>query len=41
MICIYIQVKWMNLFSTIVTTARTIEVLDSGPLEGYIQLVNY
>ncbi|XP_055816304.1 homeobox-leucine zipper protein HDG8-like [Solanum dulcamara] len=32
-------VKWMNLFPTIVTKARTIEVLDSGTLGGSIQLM--
>ncbi|XP_069145711.1 homeobox-leucine zipper protein ROC8-like [Solanum lycopersicum] len=34
-------VKWMNLFPTIVTKARTIEVLDSGTWGGSIQLVKY
>ncbi|KAK6780611.1 hypothetical protein RDI58_022795 [Solanum bulbocastanum] len=33
------EVKWMNLFSTIVTKARTIEVLDSGTWGGSIQLM--
>uniref|UniRef100_M1BRI9 Homeobox protein GLABRA2 n=1 Tax=Solanum tuberosum TaxID=4113 RepID=M1BRI9_SOLTU len=33
------QVKWMNLFPTIVTKARTIEVLDSGTWGGSIQLM--
>ncbi|KAH0634955.1 hypothetical protein KY284_037741 [Solanum tuberosum] len=32
-------VKWMNLFPTIVTKARTIEVLDSGTWGGSIQLM--
>ncbi|TMW84197.1 hypothetical protein EJD97_025638 [Solanum chilense] len=32
-------VKWINLFPTIVTKARTIEVLDSGTLGGSIQLM--
>ncbi|TMX05105.1 hypothetical protein EJD97_002311 [Solanum chilense] len=32
-------VKWMNLFPTIVTKARTIEVLDSGSWGGSIQLM--
>ncbi|KAG5587439.1 hypothetical protein H5410_047873 [Solanum commersonii] len=31
-------VKWMNMFPTIVTKARTIEVLDSGTWGGSIQL---
>ncbi|KAK6780347.1 hypothetical protein RDI58_022531 [Solanum bulbocastanum] len=33
------QVKWMNLFPTIVTKARTIEVLDFGTWGGSIQLM--
>ncbi|KAH0684640.1 hypothetical protein KY290_021184 [Solanum tuberosum] len=32
-------IKWMNMFPTIVTKARTIEVLDSGDLGGSIQLM--
>ncbi|XP_049406712.1 homeobox-leucine zipper protein ROC8-like [Solanum stenotomum] len=32
-------VKWMNLFPTIVTKARTIKVLDSGTWRGSIQLM--
>ncbi|XP_015087432.1 homeobox-leucine zipper protein ROC8-like [Solanum pennellii] len=32
-------VKWMNLFPTIVTAAKTIEVLDSGTWGGSIQLM--
>nr|XP_025883818.1 homeobox-leucine zipper protein HDG8-like [Solanum lycopersicum] len=34
-------VKWMNLFPTIVTKAKTIEVLESGTWEGSMQLVKY
>ncbi|KAH0681174.1 hypothetical protein KY290_021050 [Solanum tuberosum] len=32
-------IKWMNMFPTIVTKARTIEVLDSGNMGGSIQLM--
>ncbi|KAK4721231.1 hypothetical protein R3W88_011464 [Solanum pinnatisectum] len=32
-------IKWMNMFPTIVTKARTIEVLDSGNVGGSIQLM--
>nr|XP_025888404.1 homeobox-leucine zipper protein HDG11-like [Solanum lycopersicum] len=32
-------VKWMNLFPTIVTKAKTIEVLDSGTWGGSMQLM--
>uniref|UniRef100_A0A3Q7IU52 START domain-containing protein n=1 Tax=Solanum lycopersicum TaxID=4081 RepID=A0A3Q7IU52_SOLLC len=32
-------VKWMNLFPTIVTKAKTIEVLESGTWEGSMQLL--
>ncbi|XP_069152726.1 homeobox-leucine zipper protein HDG11-like [Solanum lycopersicum] len=32
-------IKWMNMFPTIVTKARTVEVLDSGDLGGSMQLM--
>ncbi|TMW81681.1 hypothetical protein EJD97_008388, partial [Solanum chilense] len=35
---LYMQVKWMDLFPTIVTKVKTVEVLDSGTWGGFLQL---